>query len=326
MTRVGPGLKRGRLGRTPVQVTELGFGGAPIGNLYAPVSDEQSRAAVDAAWDAGVRYFDTAPHYGLGLSERRLGAALRDRPRGEYAISTKVGRLLVRNPAPLGSDVAVGGFAVPDTLTRVFDFSRDGVRRSLESSLDRLGLDRIDIVLIHDPDDPHHLDTALAHAVPALIELREQGVIGAVGAGMNTVDPLLRFVAESDVDVVMVAGRWTLLDRSAAPLLDACAARGVAVLAAAPFNSGLLADPRPAEGTPFNYAPAPPELLASARRYAELARAHGVALPQLALQFPLRHPAVASVVAGMATPEQSAADAAWLAAPVPETLWDVLVP
>ena len=317
-------MKRVGLGRTAVQVSELGFGGAPIGNLYGPVSDEQARAAVDAAWDAGVRYFDTAPHYGLGLSERRIGAALRERPRAEYAISTKVGRILAPNPSPSGSDLAVGGFAVPDTLTRVFDFSRDGVRRSLESSLERLGLDRIDIALIHDPDD--HLDTALAEAVPALLELREQGVIGAVGAGMNAVEPLLRFVAESDVDVVMVAGRWTLLDRTAAPLLDACTERGVAVLSAAPFNSGLLAGEQPTEGTRFDYAPASLELLACALRYAEFARVHSVTLPQLALQFPLRHPAVASVVAGMAAPEQSAADAAWLAAPVPEILWDLIAP
>ena len=317
-------MRRVALGRTAVRVSELGFGGAPIGNLYAPVSEEQARASVDAAWDAGVRYFDTAPHYGLGLSEGRLGAALRDRPRAEFSISTKVGRLLVPNAAPRGSDLDVGGFAVPDTLTRVFDFSRDGVRRSLESSLERLGLDRIDIVLIHDPDD--HLDTAITEAVPALVELREQGVVGAVGAGMNTVDPLLRFVAESDVDVVMVAGRWTLLDRTAAPLLDACATRGVAVLAAAPFNSGLRAGEQPTEGTRFDYAPASLELLARALRYAESARTHGVTLPQLALQFPLRHSAVASVVAGLATPEQSAADAAWLAAPVPEILWDLVAP
>ena len=312
-------MKTSKLGRTAVMVSELGFGGAPIGNLYAPVPDEQARAAVDAAWDAGVRYFDTAPHYGLGLSEQRLGAALRERPRSQFTVSTKVGRLLVPNPSPTGSDLELGGFAVPDTLARVFDFSRDGVLRSLESSLDRLGLDRIDIALIHDPDD--HLDDALAQAVPALVELRDQGVVGAVGAGMNSVRPLLRFVAESDVDVVMVAGRWTLLDRTAAPLLDACAAREVAVLAAAPFNSGLLASDQPTEGT-FNYTLAPPELLAAARRYADLARADGATLPQLALQFPLRHPAVASVVAGMVTPEQSAADAAWLATAVPAPLWD----
>jgi len=316
-------MNSSRLGRTGVAVTELGFGGAPIGNLYTPVSDAQARATVDAAWAAGVRYFDTAPHYGLGLSEQRLGAALRERPRAEFTVSTKVGRLLVPNASPRGSDLDIGGFAVPDALTRVFDFSRDSVLRSLESSLERLGLDRIDIVLIHDPDD--HLDSALAQAVPALVELREQGVVGAVGAGMNTVNPLLRFVYESDVDVVMVAGRWTLLDRSAAPLLDACAESGVAVLAAAPFNSGLLAEELPAEGTRFDYAPAAPGLLAAARRYADLARCHGATLPQLALQFPLRHPAVAGVVAGMVTPEQSTADAAWLATPVPEPLWDGVV-
>lgn len=314
-------MKSTTLGRTSVRVTELGFGGAPIGNLFAEVPDEQAHAAVDAAWTAGVRYFDTAPHYGLGISERRLGAALRGRPRAEYAISTKVGRLLVANPdaGRPGSDLVSGGFAVPDTLTRVFDYSRDGVMRSLEASLDRLGLDRIDIALIHDPDD--HMDAALAEAVPALVDLRDQGVIGAIGAGMNTVGPLTRFATETDVDVIMAAGRWTLLDRTAGPLLDTCAARGISVLSAAPFNSGLLASDQPTEGT-FNYVPASAELLASARRYAQLARSHGATLPQLALQFPLRHPAVASVVAGMVTPEQSAADAAWLATPVPEPLWD----
>jgi D-threo-aldose 1-dehydrogenase len=254
-------VKRHRIGRTDVYVSELGFGGAPIGNLYEPVPDEDAAAAVRTAWEGGVRYFDTAPHYGLGLSERRLGAALRDRPRDEFVISTKVGRLLVANPAPTGSDLAVGGFAVPDDLTRERDYSRDGVRRSLDASLDRLGLDRIDMVYIHDAED--HMEQALREAVPALIELREQGVVGAIGAGMNFVAPLLRFVIEADVDAVMLAGRWTLADRTGEPLVEACADREVSVVTAAPFNSGLLARPTPGENAYFDYGRAPDGWLSS---------------------------------------------------------------
>ncbi|MEW2349732.1 aldo/keto reductase [Streptomyces sp. NPDC006684] len=216
---------RRTLGRSGVAVSPLGFGAAPLGNLYTPLDEETARATVDAAWEAGVRYFDTAPHYGLGLSERRLGEALRARPRGEFTVSTKVGRLLEPHPEPSGSDLAAGGFAVPDTLRRRSDYSRDGVLRSLDASLERLGLDRIDLALVHDPDD--HMDTALAEALPALAELRAQGVVGAIGVGMNSVNPLRRFVAEGDPDVVMVAGRWTLLDRTAAPLLAVRRARGL---------------------------------------------------------------------------------------------------
>src|ERR1700680_4629805 len=172
-----------RVGRAGLSVTKLGCGAAGIGGLFKPSPADVARAAVDAAWDAGIRYFDTAPHYGLGISERCLGEALRGRPRDEYVLSTKVGRLLVANPAPTGSDLGSGGFAAPDGLPRVLDYSADGVRRSLDASLQRLGLDRVDIVLVHDPDD--HADQAIGEALPALIELREQGVIGAVGLGMN---------------------------------------------------------------------------------------------------------------------------------------------
>ncbi len=312
-------MQRRKLGRTPVEVTELGFGGAPIGSLFTATSDEDAQAAVHAAWDGGVRYFDTAPHYGLGLSERRLGAALAGKPRAEYAVSTKVGRLLVDNPAPTGSDLAAGGFAVPDTSIRVRDYSADGVHRSIETSLTRLALDRIDIVLIHDPEDD--MDDALHRAVPALTELREQGVIGAVGAGMNFWQPLLRFVTETDVDVVMVAGRWTLADRSAAPLLDACEARDVSVLAAAPFNSGLLSRPWPPDGAHFDYGPAPDDVLARARALASVCERHGVQLPHAAMQFPLRRPAVASVVAGMRTRTHARTDIAWATESLPDDLW-----
>ncbi len=186
-----------QIGRTSVEVTELGFGAAQIGNLYVEVDDDTAGAAVDAAWAAGVRYFDTAPHYGLGLSEARLGAALAGRPRADFVVSTKVGRLLVPKPSPNGFDLAEAGFAVPDLLARVYDYSRDGVRRSLEASLARLGMDRVDIVYVHDPDD--YLDVAISEAIPALAELRDSGVIGAVGAGMNFWQPLLRLVTEGDL-------------------------------------------------------------------------------------------------------------------------------
>jgi len=300
-------------------VSQLGFGGASLGNLYVETPDAEARASVDAAWDGGVRYFDTAPHYGLGLSERRLGAALAGRPRADYVLSTKVGRLLVPNPAPTGSDLEAGGFAVPDDLVRRFDFSRDGVLRSLEASLDRLGVARVDIVYVHDPDE--HMDQAIAEAIPALAELRDQGVVGAVGAGMNQWQALRRMVREADLDVVMLAGRWTLLDRSGAPLLAACAERGVAVVAAAPYNSGLLARDWPDPGGHFNHGRAPEEVLDRARSLAGICRRHGASLPAAALQFPLRHPAVTAVVAGMRTADEVNAALRLLAEQLPEAAW-----
>lgn len=315
-------MKRRSLGATAVSVTELGFGGAPIGNLLHTVEDDVAFATVEAAWDGGMRYFDTAPHYGLGLSERRLGTVLAGKPRAEYTLSTKVGRLLVPNPSPTGSDLAGGGFAVPDDLVRERDYSRDGVLRSLDSSLRRLGLDRVDVVYVHDPEA--HLETALAEALPALADLRDQGVIGAIGAGMNVVEPLRRIVAEADVDVIMVAGRYTLLDRSAVVLLDECLARGVSFVAAAPFNSGLLAQAWPVATGRFDYAPAPGAVLARAREFAAVCSEFGVELPHAAIQFPARHPAVAAVVAGMVNSGQVSTDLEWWTAPVPAELWAAL--
>jgi D-threo-aldose 1-dehydrogenase len=315
-------VNRRPLGRTGLTVTELGFGAAPIGNLYAEVSDDVAAAAIDAAWDAGVRFFDTAPHYGLGLAEARLGAALAGRPRDEVVVSTKVGRLLVPNPAPTGSDLARNMFAVPDDLMRRRDYSADGVRRSLEASLGRLGLDRVDVVLVHDPD--RHLEQAIEEAIPALVALREEGVVGAVGVGMNQWVAELEVVRRTDVDVVLLAGRWTLLDRSGGPLLDACAERGVAVVAAGPFNSGLLARPDPPDDATFDYLPAPAATMARARELAATARAHGAELPQAALQFALRHPAVASVLTGLRTAAEAREAASRLTAPVPDALWEAV--
>ncbi|MEO3792685.1 aldo/keto reductase [Nonomuraea sp. B10E15] len=299
-----------------MELPRHGLGGAPLGNLFESVADEQARATVGAAWDRGVRLFDTAPHYGLGLSERRMGAALAGR--SGYVLSTKVGRLLV--PAS-SQDARDGeGFDVPASIERVWDFSGDGVRRSLEESLDRLGLPGIDIVLIHDPDD--HVDQAIAQAYPALAELRDQGVVKAIGVGMNQWQAPLRFVRETGIDVVMLAGRYTLLDQSGLPLLEECVERGVRVLAAGVFNSGILATHEPS-GT-FDYRPAPAELVARARSIAAVCERHGVTLPQAAMAFPLRHPAVASIVVGARAPEEVHTNAALWSRPVPDMLWDEL--
>jgi D-threo-aldose 1-dehydrogenase len=304
-----------------VSLTRLGFGAAPIGNLYRAVSDEEARAAVDAAWDSGVRYFDTAPHYGLGLSERRLGSALAGRPRSEYVISTKVGRVL--EPSDGGGDDLANGFDVPAAARRVWDFSADGVRRSLESSLERLGTDRVDVVYLHDPDQ--HWEEASRQGIPALVDLREQGVVGAVGVGMNQWEMPARFVRETDVDVVMLAGRYTLLEQAALPeFLPLCLDRGVSVVAAGVFNSGLLSRPVVPDDAKYDYADAPAEVVERARRIAAVCGEHGVTLPQVAIQFALGHPAVVSVVIGSRTGEQMRSNAADFAVPVPAELWSSL--
>ncbi|MFF7053481.1 aldo/keto reductase [Streptomyces griseorubiginosus] len=309
------------LGTTDVRVTELSFGAAGIGNLFRPVSDEAASAAVQAAWDAGVRTFDTAPHYGLGLSERRLGAALRGRDRDAYTLSTKVGRLLEPQPEGGGGDDLAHGFAVPDTHRRVWDFSSDGVLRSLEASLDRLGLDRVDIALLHDPD--HHAEQALTEAYPALERLRGEGVVKAIGIGMNQCALPTRFLRETDIDVVLLAGRYTLLEQEGlAEVLPEAAARGRSVIVGGVFNSGLLTDPRP--GAMYDYAPTPPHVLDRALRMQAVADRHGVPLRAAALHFPLGHPAVASVLSGArsATEVQDTVDQ--IRRTVPTALWDEL--
>ncbi|MFE9451926.1 aldo/keto reductase [Streptomyces sp. NPDC006739] len=309
------------LGHSGVAVTDLAFGAAALGNLFTPVGDDEAAAAVDAAWNVGIRYFDTAPHYGLGLSERRLGAALARRPRGEYTVSTKVGRLLEPLAEATGDDLAQG-FAVPATHRRVWDFSADGVLRSVEASLERLGLDAVDIVYLHDPDD--HLDQALREAYPALERLRSEGVVGAIGAGMNQAEALTRFVRDTDVDAVLLAGRYTLLDQKAlTDLLPAAAERGVSVVIGGVFNSGLLADPRP--GATFDYAEAPADLLERALELKAATERHGVPLRAAALRFPFGHPAVASVLVGARSAAHIRDAAAMLDHPVPGPLWRELL-
>jgi len=308
-----------RATRGGLHLTEIGLGAAQFGNLFRETSDEQAEGAVSSAWQGGVRYFDTAPHYGLGLSERRLGRLLKAFPRDEFVVSSKVGKLLV--PSPESADrLDDQGFVVPASTRREWDFSRDGILRSLESTLERTGLDSIDIVYLHDPDD--HLDQALGEGIQTLIELREQGVVRAVGAGMNQSEALAALIRAADVDLVMLAGRYTLLEQGAADdLLPLALDRGVGVVIAGVYNSGLLSSPRPAADAKYDYADAPSELIARANAIADVCEAHGVTLPEAALAFPLLHPAVVSVVVGARDAGQMTGNLERYATPIPPELW-----
>jgi D-threo-aldose 1-dehydrogenase len=291
-------------------------GGAAFGNLYRPVDPEVVSAALQQAWSVGIRSYDTAPHYGVGLAEERLGRFLAAQPREQFTVSTKVGRLLVDDDdAPTESD----GFAGTPARRRVRDYSGDGVRRSLEESLVRMGLDRVDLVLIHDPED--YLDEAVRQAAPALSALRAEGVVGGYGVGTNFSEVALRLVQETDLDTVMIAGRHTLLDTDAeAALLPACLERGIRVLSAGVFNSGLLADPEAADAH-YNYASAPDETVVRARELQRICRRHGVDLRAAALQFPLRHPAVTAVVLGAGTAAEVRDCHEQLEVAIPDDLW-----
>ena len=314
-------LPEHRLPKGDTALSELSLGCAQLGNLYREVSDDDARATVDAAWQLGVRYFDTAPHYGLGLSERRLGAALASHPRDAYVLSSKVGRLL--EPAEVVEGLDDGGYFVPPTHRRVWDFSRDGIRRSLTESLERLGLDRIDIVYLHDPDE--HWAEVLDTGYPALAELRAQNVVTAIGAGMNRSPMLADLVRETDVDVVMLAGRYTLLEQeSLDDLMPLCAERHVGIVAAGIFNSGLLARRHPRENAKYDYGDAPPSLVERARAIAGVCERHGTTLPAAAIAFPLAHPAVISACVGARSAEQIETNAALYREPIPADLWDEL--
>jgi D-threo-aldose 1-dehydrogenase len=312
---VSMNVRRIPLGSTGVRVSEMIFGGAPIGGLYAPVSDDQAAAVLEAAWAAGIRAFDTAPHYGAGLSEQRLGRFLGGRPRDEFVLSTKVGRRLV----PETGDVeGIDGFYGTPKLARVRDYSRDGALATLEASLRRLDTDRIDIALIHDPDD--YAAEALDGAYAALDQLRSEGTIQAVGVGMNQAPLLEWFVERADLDCVLVAGRYSLLDTAAADgLFPACQLRGVAVLAAGVFNSGILADPRP--GATYDYAPAAVGLIDRAQRIRTVCARYGVPIGAVAIQFVLRHPAVTAVVVGARNATEVTQNVSYLAAAVPPELF-----
>ncbi len=315
MASPGPPLESAQLGPSSVLVTRLELGCAAIGGLYAPVREEDALDALQAAWDSGIRAYDTAPVYGAGLSERRVGAFLRTQSREAFTLTTKVGRLLV----PRTDQVA--GAAWSDDLEAVFDFSAAGVHRSLEESLIRLGLERVDVALIHDPDE--HYREALEGAYPALHHLRASGVVGAIGAGMNQTAMLERFVRETDIDCVLVAGRYSLLDdRAAASLLPICAERGVGVIIGGVFNSGILAEA--GVGSYFDYKPASPQLLDRARRLREMTTPYGVPLPAAALQYPLRDPRVTTVAVGARSRAEVLDDVAYFTTPIPDALWSDL--
>lgn len=308
----------------PTPPVPLGLGAAPLGNLFTPVSEHDALATIDEAWAQGIRSFDTAPLYGYGDSERRLGEALRGRPRDEYVISTKVGRLIRDGVPPSPEQLHEGGhyYKVESGRNPVFDFSYDGVLQSVEESLARLGLDRVDLLYIHDPDA--HYKEAAAGAFLALDSLRAQGVVRAIGVGMNQTEMLTAFAAVATFDYFLLAGRYTLLDQSAEDqLLPACMAEGVGIVAGGVFNSGVLADPRP--GATYDYLPASDEVLQRARDIQAVCLDHGVPLAAAALQFAARHPVVGSVLFGARTPAEVRTNAELWRLEIPEALWAELV-
>ena len=291
------------LGTRGIQVSRMGFGSAPIGNSEG-VSDEQAIATVHYALEQGITLFDTAPLYGAGRAETLLGAALSGVPRSEFVLSTKVGRVLDES-----------------TRTLRFDYSRDGVMRSLEGSLKRLKLDHVDLLLIHDPDD--FPEAALEEAYPTLDDLRSQGVIRAVGSGMNQWQVLTRFAQEANFDVFLLAGRYTLLEQTSLDFLELCRSKGIGIMLGGVFNSGILAMGAK-QGATYNYAPAPTPIMEKTAAIAAICERHGVALNAAAIQFAQTHPAVSSLVIGAIHPDEIAANLAARKLQLPPALWDEL--
>ena len=315
-----------RLGASCAEVTQLGFGGAALGNLFRAVAESDAREALEESFEAGVRYFDTAPYYGYGLSEHRMGAVLRTRARGDFRLSTKVGRLLradlvrsrgteFRDPLPFGAE---------------FDYGYDATWRSVEDSLQRLGLGRIDIALLHDLDPSVHesgaharyLDQAADGALRALAEMREQRVVSAIGLGINDWPAAERFLGEFDLDVVLLAGRYTLLEHgAAASFLPECARRGVSVVIGGPFNSGVLAGDRAGA---YDYAPAPEPIRERVTRLRAVCKRHGAPLAAAALRFPFGQPAVVSVIPGMRSATEVRDNVRLFNTAIPTALWEEL--
>ncbi|HEY8577786.1 MAG TPA: aldo/keto reductase [Devosia sp.] len=313
------------LGRTGLDVTTISFGGGGIGNLFKPSTRDDAEATLQGSWEAGIRFFDTAPRYGHGLSERRLGDFLRDKPRDSYVLSTKVGRLLT----PLrGRTMTDYGFADPLPFEQEYDYSYDGIMRSFEDSLQRLGLDQIDVLYMHDIGRDTHGDAnehwqpiAFDGGLKAMTHLRDQGLVKAIGLGVNEVQVCLDALEHADLDCFLLAGRYSLLDHAgAAPLLDACRQRGASLVVGGVFNSGILATgPKP--GAMFNYAPASEEILSRARRIEQVCQAHNVPLATAALHFPFRSDVVASVLLGVSNTRNLERNLSGLSAEIPKELW-----
>ncbi len=318
-------MKSREIGRTGLHVTPLGFGGAPFGNLFAPVAEADAGGTVETAWSKGCRFFDTAPYYGFGLSERRVGDVLRGHKRDDFVLSTKVGRLIQRgaNTDPIASQ-----FHTLMPFHVVFDYSYDGVMRSVEGSYQRLGLDRIDILLLHDLGEAEHgkelpriFKGAMEGGYRALEELKRAGQIRAIGMGVNEVGICEEAMRHGDFDCFLLAGRYTLLEQGGQEeLFPACRRKGVSIILGGPFNSGILVRAGQADAT-YNYAAVPPEIRTRVEKLLEVCRAHDVSLPAAALQFPLANPVVASVIPGARTPAEAASHWEMLAAKIPAAFW-----
>lgn len=319
-----PRAKR-RLGKSGLEVTVLGLGGAPLGDFYALLPEEEALATVSAAYTQGLRLFDTAPLYGNGLSEHRFGHVLRRLRPHDFVLCTKVGRHLLPEAA---ERIDRGWFTGGLNMRCAVDYSYDGTMRAIDQSFQRLGIDRIDVLHIHDVDIWTHGDAyeqrfreAMEGAYPALHKLRQEGVIGAIGVGVNETGPLMRFAAAGDFDCFMLAGRYTLLEQGALDdLLPLCAAKGIGILIAGPYNSGILASGA-VPGAKYNYREAPPEIMDRVARIEAVCRRHAVPLPAAALQFPLGHPSVAAMVPGAVTPAEVERNVALLTQPIPPAFW-----
>lgn len=317
-----------RLGNGGLDFTELGFGGAPLGNLYRAVSDDEADAVLAKAWETGVRYYDTAPLYGLGLSETRFNRFLRGKRRDDYVLSTKIGRTL--QVCPPDQRTGIGKFFDTPSRREVYDYGYDGVMRSFEASLERLGVDRVDILFAHDVDIFTHgskaasdarIDELMASGYKALVSLRDQGVVKAIGAGINEWEVAQTLAERGDFDIFLLAGRYTLLEQeSLNSFLPLCEKRGIGIVLGGPYNSGILATgPKP--GAYYNYEAAPPAILDRVARIEAVCGRHGVKLIEAALRFPLAHPSVVSVIPGGQRPEEVEANRRLIDAKVPAALW-----
>jgi D-threo-aldose 1-dehydrogenase len=316
------------LGRTKLKVTVLGLGTATLGNLYAPVTDADAAATLSTAFDSGINFVDTAPFYGHGWSEHRVGEAMRNRKRDDIVLSTKIGRLL--HPKDPSKGIDGGVFATVLPFEPMFDYSYDGVMRSLEDSLQRLGTHRVDVLLIHDVDRWTHgsqeasdrrIKELMEGGYKALVKLRDAGVVGAIGAGLNEWDTSQKLAEVSDLDCFLLAGRYTLLEQeSLQTFLPLCVKRNIAIFLGGPYNTGILATGA-VQGAMYNYAPAKPDILERVRKFEAVCKRHKVTLASAALQFPLAHPAVCSVIPGAKTAAEVKRNIATVEAPIPKDFW-----
>jgi len=320
-----------RLDNGGVTFTELGFGSAPLGNIFKAITEAEAQATLAAAWETGVRYLDTAPLYGLGLAETRYNHFLRDKPREDYILSTKIGRLLeVCAPE---DRTGIGMFFDTPNRSEVFDYTYDGVMRSLEDSLERLGVDSVDILFAHDlcvfthgskAESDRRIDQFMLSGYDAMIRLRDEGVVKAIGAGVNEWQVCQTLAERGDMDLFLLAGRYTLLEQEALDsFLPLCEARGIGIVLGGPYNSGILAT-GPTEGATYNYTPAAPDVLDRVGRIEKVCQSHGTPLIAAALQFPLHHPSVVSVIPGAQSADQARGNLEVFEAPIPDALWSDL--